>query len=80
MPSPNATVANNKCRLHKAARHELSLLSPVKLSEIFSDEAWSYQPDICVPKLEAMTQARHAWVEIHPQVAAVYGNLTPSLA
>ena len=78
--NPKKSVANSMSRLRKSARHELALLSPVSLTELFSESAWNQQPNICVPKLEAMTQARHACVEINSLVAAVYGTLTPAAA
>jgi hypothetical protein len=67
------SVRNAKSTLRKAARDEQSLLSPVKLEELFSEAAWRSQPVIEVPELEAMTRARHRGIGINPLVADVYG-------
>ncbi len=68
------SVSNAKSTLRKAARDEQSLLSPVKLEELFSESAWHSQPCVQVTELEAMTQARHLGIGIHPLVAAAYGS------
>jgi hypothetical protein len=67
------SVRNAKSTLRKAARDEQSLLSPVKLEELFSKAAWLSQPVIEVPELEAMTRARHHGISINPLIADVYG-------
>ena len=68
------TQANTKSRLFKAARDEMSLLSQVHLADLFCDSAWLNQPVVTMPKLEQMTQARHANIDVHPLVAAVYAS------
>jgi hypothetical protein len=72
------SARNAKSILRKAARAEQSLLSSVKLEELFSEAAWDSQPVIEVPELEAMTQARHRGIGINPLVADVYGSNQPS--
>lgn len=72
------SVSNAKSTFHIAARDEQSLLSPVKLEELFSEAAWLSQPVIEVPELEAMTRARHRGIGINPLVADVYGSNQPS--
>jgi hypothetical protein len=68
------SVRNAKSTLRILARDEQSLLSPVKLEELFSKAAWLSQPVIEVPELEAMTRARHRGIGINPLVADVYGS------
>jgi hypothetical protein len=50
---------NAKSTYHIAARKELALLSPSKIADLFSDNAWCNQPNVICEQLEAMTQARH---------------------
>lgn len=66
------SIRNSKSKLLGAARKELTLMSPVKFEELFSDAAWDSQPTVIVPKLEAFTKARHEHIETDPLVIAVY--------
>jgi hypothetical protein len=63
-----------KSSYHIAARKELALLSPVAIADLFSDKAWSHQPSVICAQLEAMTQARHRDIRIHPLVEAAYSS------
>lgn len=65
---------NAKSRLLRAARDELSLLSPIKLEELFSESAWQNQSVIEIAELETMTRARYDGLNINPLVAKVYGS------
>jgi len=66
--------SNTKSRLYAAARAVTSLLSPVQLADLFSEQAWNNQPNITMQKLEAMTLARHKFIDVDPLVAAAYGS------
>lgn len=68
------SYANAKSAYHIAARKELALLSPVAIADLFSDDAWSHQPNVICAQLEAMTQARHRDIRIHPLVEAAYSS------
>lgn len=72
------SIRNAKSTLHRAARKELALLSPVKLEELFSDSAWNSQPAVSARKLEAITHARHDQIETHPLVREAYGSTSSS--
>jgi hypothetical protein len=77
----DGSARNTLSRLRKAALIELALHSPVTLTDLFCDSAWLHQPMVTAPRLEAMTQARHATIQIHPEVAATYRTSTrPSQA
>lgn len=69
------SIRNARSNLLGAARKELALMSPVKLEELFSDAAWNSQPVVRMPKLEAITKARHEHIETDPLVIAAYGSL-----
>ena len=68
------SIRNARSNLLGAARKELELMSPVKLEELFSDAAWDSQPMVPMPKLEAITKARHEHIETDPLVIAAYGS------
>jgi hypothetical protein len=68
------SIDNAKSIYHIAARKELALLSPSKIADLFSDDAWSHQPNVICAQLEAMTQARHRDIRIHPLVEAAYSS------
>jgi hypothetical protein len=66
--------SNTKSRLYKAACAEISLLSPVQFTDLFSEQRWNNQPNLTIRNLEAMSQARHQHIDINPLVGAVYGS------
>lgn len=68
------TVRNTKCRLRKAARDEMSLLSPINFADIFSDDAWNHQPNLTALQLERKAVDRHEHIHTSPLVAAAYGR------
>ncbi len=68
------SIRNAKSGLRIAARKELTLLSPVNLTALFSEEAWNNQPVVAASKVETMTRARHRDVRILPEVEAAYGS------
>jgi hypothetical protein len=72
--STKKSVSNAKYIMRKAARKELALPSTVSLSDLFSDEAWHYQPTVTCEGLEAMVGGRHMDVTNHPLFEAAYGT------
>jgi hypothetical protein len=66
--------ANTKSRLLNGANQQLSELSRISPETFFSEAAWLDQPGITIPELEAVTQARHRFIDVHPLVAATYGS------
>lgn len=61
-------------RHRNAALDELSLISPFRLEDMFSPEAYAHQAGISIPKLENMLRQRRESAVIDPRIAAVYGT------
>ena len=72
--STKASVRNARSTLRKAARKELALQSTVNLSDLFSSDAWHYQPAVTCMELEAMREGHHMNVINHPLVEAAYAT------
>jgi len=72
--------ANTRCRLRKGADAELAKLTPFDVDKVLSDAAWLCQPSVVVPDAERLTEGRHRCLDIHPLVAAAYGNAKPLTA
>lgn len=70
-----ASVSNTLSHYKTAARAEIALMSPIKLSHLFSEEAWQNPPYITCSNIERMTLARNQFVDADPRIVASYSDL-----